>query len=210
MNKKFMLKDFMGILVKHWWVFLVSIIFCFAGLFLLNSKDAKTEEMQFQTSTQVLVYPTKQNTISMATLSDVVKSKDVLSNPLKKYNHKFNGESLKYLELKKKLMTTGSGDSQVITIVVSDNTEEKSKYLVTEISKQFVKDVKNLFPVQKVSIISRATLLEGNNSQESMKAAKKLSTKKLVVFAIAAGLILGIVLSFTIEIAIIFLKKNKA
>lgn len=208
MNKKFTLKDFMRILMKHWWVFLVSLVFCFAGLYLLNNKGSETEEMQFQTSAQVLVYPTKQNTISMATLADVVRSKDVLGDALKKYNHRFKGKALKYTELKKILTTAGGGDSQVITITVSDKTEKRSKYLVTEISKEFAKDVKKLFPVQNVSIISRATAVEGNNAQESMKHSEKMSTKKLIVFAIAAGLILGVIVAFTIEITTNVLRKK--
>ena len=106
------------------------------------------------------------------------------------------------------MTTAGGGDSQVITITVSDKTEKRSKYLVTEISKEFTKDVKKLFPVQNVSIISRATAVEGNNAQESMKHSEKMSTKKLIVFAIAAGLILGVIVAFTIEITTNVLRKK--
>lgn len=192
MKATFDIYDLFKIIWKHAWVVVASVVVCLGGLFIYNGRPTDT---QYQADTQILVYPTTQNSINFATMSDLVQSKGVINKAIKTYKHEATGDTdsdVKYSDMKELLTTTGNGNSQVITISINQDSKRDTKLLSKAVADSFIDKAKKVLPVHIASIISAPTL----------KAAEftSISTRKLVVFGVGGGLFLGIVLAFVIEV----------
>lgn len=200
MKSTFDIYDLFKIIWKHAWVVVASIAVCLIGLYIYNGRPT---EAQYQADTQILVYPTTQNSINFATMSDLVQSKDVVSKAIKNYKSKTasdESDDLKYSDMKELLTVTGNGNSQAITISINQDSKRDTLLLSKVVADAFVAKAKKVLPVRSVSIISAPTL----KAQEFTS----ISTRKLIVFGIGGGLFLGVVLAFVIEVTERLRKKS--
>jgi capsular polysaccharide biosynthesis protein len=188
MKSTFEINDLFKIIWKHIWVVILAIIVCIGGVFLLSKAPA---EADYETNTEILVFPTRQNNINYATMQDMLLSKAVLGKAIKQYEPTNNEKKPTFDELTKTVVPANTGGSQVISFSTTDSNKTNALRLARSIAKVYMKQVKAQLPVHSVSMITKPTV--------STKAAPSLSKKKTIVFGGGAGLFLGLILAFVIE-----------
>lgn len=198
MNATFDITDLLGIVWKHVWVVILAIVLGVAGVFLLSRSPA---EADYETNTEILIFPTRQNNINFATMQDILLSKAVLNPAIKDYQPSDNSAKPTYTDLSKSVVASNTGGSQVISFATTDSSKANALALADSIAKSYMKQVKKDLPVRSVRLLTKPTV--------STTEAPSLSKKKTILFGGGAGLFLGLVLAFAIEATQRLHKSNK-
>ncbi|AIQ54444.1 YveK family protein [Paenibacillus sp. FSL R7-0331] len=160
------LRDYFQIVKKRLWmiVSIVVIVCLLAGIYSLYIKKPV-----YEASTKIIVNQTQQvqtaaseldlnqintNIQMINTYKEIIKTPailDVVANNYPEFNT--NAE-----ELLKKVNVSSVNNTQVMTLVVRDNSYQRAAELVNAISLVFKQEIPSLFNVQNVSILNEAKL----------------------------------------------------
>ncbi|AIQ49007.1 lipopolysaccharide biosynthesis protein [Paenibacillus sp. FSL R7-0273] len=160
------LRDYFQIVKKRLWmiVSIVVVVCLLAGIYSLYIKKPV-----YEASTKIIVNQTQQvqtagseldlnqintNIQMINTYKEIIKTPailDVVSNNYPEFNT--NAE-----ELLKKVNVSSVNNTQVMTLVVRDNSYQRAAELVNAISLVFKQEIPSLFNVQNVSILNEAKL----------------------------------------------------
>ncbi|WP_086074485.1 YveK family protein [Paenibacillus camerounensis] len=160
------LRDYFQIVKKRLWmiVSIVVVVCLLAGIYSLYIKKPV-----YEASTKIIVNQTQQvqtaaseldlnqintNIQMINTYKEIIKTPailDVVANNYPEFNT--NAE-----ELLKKVNVSSVNNTQVMTLVVRDNSYQRAAELVNAISLVFKQEIPSLFNVQNVSILNEAKL----------------------------------------------------
>ncbi|MCL6604708.1 MAG: lipopolysaccharide biosynthesis protein [Paenibacillus sp.] len=157
------LRDYFRIIQKRLWliVSIVVVICALAGVYSLYIKkpvyEASTKIIVNQTPTQSTVAQLDLNQINtniqlINTYKEIIKTPAILDVVTKDYP-KFN---ITTEELMKKVNVSSVNNTQVMTLVVRDNSYSRAAEIVNAISLVFKQEIPSLFNVQNVSILNEA------------------------------------------------------
>ncbi|MDQ0196260.1 YveK family protein [Paenibacillus wynnii] len=157
------LRDYFRIIQKRLWliVSIVVVVCAFAGVYSLYIKkpvyEASTKIIVNQTPTQSTVAQLDLNQINtniqlINTYKEIIKTPAILDVVTKDYPQ-FNVTTE---ELMKKVNVSSVNNTQVMTLVVRDNSYSRAAEIVNAISLVFKQEIPSLFNVQNVSILNEA------------------------------------------------------
>ncbi|KMT61654.1 putative capsular polysaccharide biosynthesis protein [Paenilisteria newyorkensis] len=161
----------------------------------------------YQVSTDVLVNQQKEEQVTASdvqsnqqfvnTYSVVLTSNRILDQV--KYNLELP-QSVK--QLKQQITVENVNNSQVITIKVTDDDPEEAALIANEVTTVFQKDIKNIVDQQNVTILSDA-------KAEDNKTPVAPNKKSALAIGAFAGLVMGILLSFLLQLLNTTIKSEK-
>ncbi|MFE4714650.1 MULTISPECIES: YveK family protein [Paenibacillus] len=157
------LRDYFRIVRKRLWmiVSIVVIVCALAGVYSLYIKkpvyEASTKIIVNQTPTQSAMTQLDLNQINtniqlINTYKEIIKTPAILDTVIKNYPQ-FN---ITTEELLKKVNVSSVNNTQVMTLVVRDNSYTQAAEIVNAISLVFKQEIPSLFNVQNVSILNEA------------------------------------------------------
>ncbi|WP_082726946.1 YveK family protein [Paenibacillus riograndensis] len=157
------LRDYFQIVRKRLWmiVSIVVVVCILAGVYSLYIKnpvyEASTKIIVNQTPTQSTVAQLDLNQINtniqlINTYKEIIKTPAILDVVAKNYPQ-FN---LTAEDLLKKVNVSSVNNTQVMTLVVRDNSYQRAAEIVNAISLVFKQEIPSLFNVQNVSILNEA------------------------------------------------------
>lgn len=188
MKSTFEINDLFRVIWKHAWIVIISIIAGTSGALLLSRTPI---ERNYETNTQILVFPASQNNINYATMQDLLLSKLVLGKAIKNYEPVNDAKKPNYSTLARSVITKNTGGSQAISFATKDPSKRNALGLAKSIADAYMKEAKATLPVRNVVLLTKPTI---NDTK-----APSLSVKKTLVFGGGAGLFLGMVLAFVVE-----------
>ena len=144
-----------------------------------------TEANQSYSQSDVIMYQTL-----MKTYCEVIKTNDLILKAAKEANIDLNAE-----EVLENLSVITIADTQILEVSFKSENAKEARDLIEEITKEFIKISKELFPNGNVKVLQQVSLPE-----------KPVSPNKIINISIAflLGLIVSIALSFLLE----FLRKT--
>ena len=145
-----------------------------------------TEANQSYSQSDVIMYQTL-----MKTYCEVIKTNDLILKAAKEANIDLNAE-----EVLENLSVITIADTQILEVSFKSENAKDARDLIEEITKEFIKISKELFPNGNVKVLQQVSLPE-----------KPVSPNKIINISIAflLGLIVSIALSFLLE----FLRKTR-
>lgn len=145
-----------------------------------------TEANQSYSQSDVIMYQTL-----MKTYCEVIKTNDLILKAAKEANIDLNAE-----EVLENLSVITIADTQILEVSFKSENAKEARDLIEEITKEFIKISKELFPNGNVKVLQQVSLPE-----------KPVSPNKIINISIAflLGLIVSIALSFLLE----FLRKTR-
>ncbi|MFC3748190.1 YveK family protein [Paenibacillus sp. GCM10012306] len=157
------LRDYFRIVRKRLWmiVSIVVVVCALAGVYSLYIKkpvyEASTKIIVNQTPTQSAMTQLDLNQINtniqlINTYKEIIKTPAILDIVIKNYPQ-FN---ITTEELLKKVNVSSVNNTQVMTLVVRDNSYTQAAEIVNAISLVFKQEIPSLFNVQNVSILNEA------------------------------------------------------
>ncbi len=159
------LRDYFQIVRKRLWMIVsIVIVACvLAGIYSLYIKnpvyEASTKIIVNQTPTQASVAQLDLNQINtniqlINTYKEIIKTPAILDVVAKNYPQ----FGLTAEEMLKKVNVSSVNNTQVMTLVVRDNSYQRAAEIVNAISLVFKQEIPSLFNVQNVSILNEAKL----------------------------------------------------
>lgn len=118
----------------------------------------------------------------VGTYTEIIKSKNVLSQVIKNLNLLESTGSLT-----SKINVTSVSNSQIIKINVSDADNKKAKLIADEIAKVFIEETSKLYKLENIKVIDEASI---ENTPYNMNIIKE----NIIYLAIGCALGLGIIL----------------
>lgn len=145
-----------------------------------------TEANQSYSQSDVIMYQTL-----MKTYCEVIKTNDLILKAAKEANIDLNAE-----EVLENLSVITIADTQILEVSFKSENAKEARDLIEEITKEFIKISKELFPNGNVKVLQQVSLPE-----------KPVSPNKIINISIAflLGLIVSVALSFLLE----FLHKTR-
>ncbi|KGL42419.1 hypothetical protein BMT55_13025 [Listeria newyorkensis] len=189
---------------KYWYIVAVT---CLAGMIAMTLYTSYFITPTYQVSTDVLVNQQKEEQVTASdvqsnqqfvnTYSVVLTSNRILDQV--KYNLELP-QSVK--QLKQQITVENVNNSQVITIKVTDDDPEEAALIANEVTTVFQKDIKNIVDQQNVTILSDA-------KAEDNKTPVAPNKKSALAIGAFAGLVMGILLSFLLQLLNTTIKSEK-
>ncbi|MDT0695305.1 Wzz/FepE/Etk N-terminal domain-containing protein [Mammaliicoccus sciuri] len=140
---------------------------------------------QKETDNQIMAQQVQSNLQLVNTYSEIIKSPRILDKVSKNLKGKYSSK-----EISGMLTVSNQAESQILNIVVENESRETASKVANEIAKVFSKDVSKIMNVDNVSILSKA---DTNGNQ--------ISPQPLV------NSVVGIFLGLIVALIIIFLKE---
>lgn len=139
-----------------------------------------TEANQSYSQSDVIMYQTL-----MKTYCEVIKTNDLILKAAKEANIDLNAE-----EVLENLSVITIADTQILEVSFKSENAKEARDLIEEITKEFIKISKELFPNGNVKVLQQVSLPE-----------KSVSPNKIINISIAflLGLIVSVALSFLLE-----------
>lgn len=139
-----------------------------------------TEANQSYSQSDVIMYQTL-----MKTYCEVIKTNDLILKAAKEANINLNAE-----EVLENLSVITIADTQILEVSFKSENAKEARDLIEEITKEFIKISKELFPNGNVKVLQQVSLPE-----------KPVSPNKIINISIAflLGLIVSVALSFLLE-----------
>lgn len=139
-----------------------------------------TEANQSYSQSDVIMYQTL-----MKTYCEVIKTNDLILKAAKEANIDLNAE-----EVLENLSVITIADTQILEVSFKSENAKEARDLIEEITKEFIKISKELFPNGNVKVLQQVSLPE-----------KPVSPNKIINILIAflLGLIVSVALSFLLE-----------
>lgn len=139
-----------------------------------------TEANQSYSQSDVIMYQTL-----MKTYCEVIKTNDLILKAAKEANIDLNAE-----EVLENLSVITIADTQILEVSFKSENAKEARDLIEEITKEFIKISKELFPNGNVKVLQQVSLPE-----------KPVSPNKIINISIAflLGLIVSVALSFLLE-----------
>lgn len=139
-----------------------------------------TEANQSYSQSDVIMYQTL-----MKTYCEVIKTNDLILKAAKEANIDLNAE-----EVLENLSVITIADTQILEVSFKSENAKEARDLIEEITKEFIKISKELFPNGNVKVLQQVSLPE-----------KTVSPNKIINISIAflLGLIVSVALSFLLE-----------
>ncbi|MBY0013615.1 YveK family protein [Paenibacillus typhae] len=196
------LRDYFQIVKKRLWmiVSIVVVVCLLAGVYSLYIKNPV-----FEASTKIIVNQTQQvqsaaseldlnqintNIQMINTYKEIIKTPAILDVVAKNYPE-FNTTAE---ELLKKVNVSSVNNTQVMTLVVRDNSYQRAAELVNAISLVFKQEIPSLFNVQNVSILNEAKL---NPPVEPGPVEPNVVMNMAIAFIVS--LMIGLGIAFLLE-----------
>lgn len=120
----------------------------------------------------------------VTTYSEIVKSRRVLNQVVKKLNLGYNSS-----ELSKRITVSSVSDTEIIKISVSDENNKKAAQIANTIADVFKDEVMEIYKLENVSIIDNAEIQENPYNIQIMKDA--------IIFLVA-GLVVSMGIMFVV------------
>lgn len=195
------LRDYFRIVRKRLWLIVsIVIVACAAaGVYSLYVKDpvyeASTKIIVNQTPTQTSINQLDLNQINtniqlINTYKEIIKTPailDLVSNQYPDFN-------LTTEELMKKVNVSSVNNTQVMTLVVRDNSYQRAAEIVNAISQVFKQEIPSLFNVQNVSILNEAKL-----DPPTAPAPVEPNVVLNLAIAFVVSLMIGLGIAFLLE-----------
>lgn len=139
-----------------------------------------TEANQSYSQSDVIMYQTL-----MKTYCEVIKTNDLILKAAKEANIDLNAE-----EVLENLSVITIADTQILEVSFKSENAKEARDLIEEITKEFIKISKELFPNGNVKVLQQVSLPD-----------KPVSPNKIINISIAflLGLIVSVALSFLLE-----------
>ncbi|MBU6087738.1 Wzz/FepE/Etk N-terminal domain-containing protein [Mammaliicoccus sciuri] len=167
-------------------VFLVlSMVITFVFMTPKYSSSTQVLVNQKETDNQIMAQQVQSNLQLVNTYSEIIKSPRILDKVSKNLKGKYSSK-----EISGMLTVSNQAESQILNIVVENESRETASKVANEIANVFSKDVSKIMNVDNVSVLSKA---DTNGNQ--------ISPKPLV------NLVVGIFLGLIVALIIIFLKE---
>lgn len=167
-------------------VFLVlSMVVTFVFMTPKYSSSTQVLVNQKETDNQMMAQQVQSNLQLVNTYSEIIKSPRILDKVSKNLKGKYSSK-----EISGMLTVSNQAESQILNIVVENESRETASKVANEIANVFSKDVSKIMNVDNVSILSKADT-KGN----------QISPQPLV------NLVVGIFLGLIVALIIIFLKE---
>ena len=147
-----------------------------------------TEANQSYSQSDVIMYQTL-----MKTYCEVIKTNDLILKAAKEANIDLNSFAFSLLnaeEVLENLSVITIADTQILEVSFKSENAKEARDLIEEITKEFIKISKELFPNGNVKVLQQVSLPE-----------KPVSPNKIINISIAflLGLIVSVALSFLLE-----------
>ncbi|WP_150269451.1 YveK family protein [Paenibacillus tepidiphilus] len=195
------LRDYFQIIRKRLWMIIsIVIVVCLlAGVYSLFIKkpvyEASTKIIVNQTPTQAVATQIDLNQINtniqlINTYKEIIKTPailDVVANEYPQFNTTAE-------ELLKKVNVSSVNNTQVMTLVVRDNSYERAAEIVNAISLVFKQEIPSLFSVENVSILNEAKL---NPDVEPGPVEPNVVMNLAIAFIVS--LMIGLGIAFLLE-----------
>lgn len=167
-------------------VFLVlSMVITFVFMTPKYSSSTQVLVNQKETDNQIMAQQVQSNLQLVNTYSEIIKSPRILDKVSKNLKGKYSSK-----EISGMLTVSNQAESQILNIVVENESRETSSKVANEIANVFSKDVSKIMNVDNVSILSKADT-KGN----------QISPQPLV------NSVVGIFFGLIVALIIIFLKE---
>lgn len=167
-------------------VFLVlSMVVTFVFMTPKYSSSTQVLVNQKETDNQMMAQQVQSNLQLVNTYSEIIKSPRILDKVSKNLKGKYSSK-----EISGMLTVSNQAESQILNIVVENESRKTASKVANEIANVFSKDVSKIMNVDNVSILSKADT-KGN----------QISPQPLV------NLVVGIFLGLIVALIIIFLKE---
>lgn len=195
------LRDYFRIVKKRAWLIIsIMVVVCIlAGIYSLYIKtpiyEASTKIIVNQTPTQATSVQLDLNQINtniqlINTYKEIIKTPAILDIVVKNYPQ-FN---ITTEELLKKINVSSVNNTQVMTLVVQDNSYQRAAEIVNAISIVFKQEIPSLFNVQNVSILNEAKV---NPPVEPGPVSPNVLLNMAIAFIVS--LLIGLGISFLLE-----------
>lgn len=203
-KSNFNFNELFHVIFKHIWIVILFTVVGGSATFVLRPKATVTHSA----TAQFMVSPKRQYDVTNNTLSDLVKTRDVLGVAVKQYNRDVDSSQDKasYADLAARdsgLVVSVTGNSRIITISVGEQSAQDVKRLANLIVERAVKVADLNLPTWKSEVITKAYI--------TSKEESAFSGKKALILGAAVGFVVGI------EAAILYdrfgvgrLKHNRA
>lgn len=168
-------------------VFLVlSMVITFVFMTPKYSSSTQVLVNQKETDNQMMAQQVQSNLQLVNTYSEIIKSPRILDKVSKNLKGKYSSK-----EISGMLTVSNQSESQILNIVVENESREDARKVANEVANVFSKDVSKIMNVDNVSILSKADI-NGN----------LISPQPLVnsVVGIFLGLIVALIIIFMKEI----------
>lgn len=168
-------------------VFLVlSMVITFVFMTPKYSSSTQVLVNQKETDNQMMAQQVQSNLQLVNTYSEIIKSPRILDKVSKNLKGKYSSK-----EISGMLTVSNQSESQILNIVVENESREDARKVANEVANVFSKDVSKIMNVDNVSILSKADI-NGN----------QISPQPLVnsVVGIFLGLIVALIIIFMKEI----------
>ncbi len=167
-------------------VFLVlSMVITFIFMTPKYSSSTQVLVNQKETDNQMMAQQVQSNLQLVNTYSEIIKSPRILDKVSKNLKGKYSSK-----EISGMLTVSNQAESQILNIVVENESRETASKVANEIANVFSKDVSKIMNVDNVSILSKADT-KGN----------QISPKPLI------NVVVGIFLGLIVALILIFLKE---
>lgn len=120
----------------------------------------------------------------VSTYSEIIKSRNVLSQVVKELGLNENVENLSHC-----VSVSSVTNTQIIKVDVSRESKEEAKLIANEIAKVFSKEVRSIYRIQNISVVDKAQLA---------KSPYNINVIKQNAAYTAIGMIVGMVVIFII------------
>lgn len=179
--KEINLKDLFRVIIKRLWLVVLLTIITTAAGWLYN--DRHKVEPLYQASSNIII---DADTAYKNTLQVIIKDTTVLEEVIKQLGSEKTAESLAG-----QIKVESIDDSQVVNIRVTDTDPQRAADIANTTASVFKGKIPKVIEYKNVSVLSKA--------QPNMEPINETNSKKLIIGAFAAGIILGLGLIFLID-----------
>ena len=128
----------------------------------------------------------------ISTYNEFIKSKKVLNQVIDNLNLKVG-----YGTLSKRVSATAVSDTQLIRIVVSDESPQTARDIANEISKVFAKEIAEYYKVDNISVVDALWTFGSNSPEASISSTPyNINATKQNVIYLVVGFVLGFAIIF--------------
>ena len=183
------LKELWRYFISKFYIILIAVVGC---LLIGNIYLAFFQVPLYHSSTSLILANTEgitQTDISInksliSTYNEFIKSKKVLTQVINNLNLKVS-----YGTLSSRVSTSAVGDTQLIKIVVSDESPQTARNVANEIAKIFSKEIAEYYKIENIAVVDEATV---ENSPYNINA-----TRQNIIYLVV-GFVLGFAIIFII------------
>lgn len=193
------LKDYLRIVRKRLWLIIAFVLVCTIGagvvstFFLSPVYEASTKLIVNKSDETAALNSVDLNTVNLNlrlidTYKEIIKTPAIM-NIVAEENPEF-GITAK--ELSSKVRVSSVNNTQVMTLVVEDESYERAAMIVNAVSSVFQREISNIMNVDNVSILNEASLTE-------VPGPVKPNTKLNIAIAFVVSLMVALGIVFLLE-----------